>query len=243
MTSLIHLRRLDQPHADRLDDRLHLVGRAELGEDVVDVERDGALGDVELFADLAGGAAFAGPAQHLAFALGERDARGRRQLRHEEPAHQRMREIGEPVGLQRQAVDLGRREAVRAPRDGQQSEHAARGPARLRDADRHAEVARVAPERRLLRRIGVGPDDHVRARRPVAHGRIDLDVVARLIVRHPARRIGVEDLDQGLRSRLRHADSIAAVLEAETLRVCGNLVKELLLVFRRIELVVGILPA
>lgn len=112
--------------------------------------------------------------------------------------------VREPVRLKRQMVDLGGRQAVRVPRDRQEAEHTARCPARLRDADCEPVIARVAPQRRRIVRARLRPDDHVRAERAVAHGRIDLQVVHFLIALHPAVRIGVEDRDDRLRDRQRH---------------------------------------
>ncbi len=81
---------IDEPRRDRLDDRLHLVGRAKLHEDVVDVKSHRPLRDAEDLTDLACRLAFGGPAQHFAFPRRQHDACRWRELRHHEAAHQRM---------------------------------------------------------------------------------------------------------------------------------------------------------
>ncbi|KGS73684.1 hypothetical protein X947_5744 [Burkholderia pseudomallei MSHR7334] len=104
-------------------------------------------------------------------------------------------------------------------------------------------IARVAPERRRVARARLRPDDHVRAERALAYGRIDLQVVHFLVALHPAVRIGVENRDDRLRDRQRHAYAIAAIFEAEPLRIRGDLLEELLLVLRGAKLKIGVLPA
>ncbi len=88
--SLRHSEHIDEPRRDRLDDRLHLVGRAKLHEDVVDVKSHRPLRDAEDLTDLACRLAFGGPAQHFAFPRRQHDACRWRELRHHEAAHQRM---------------------------------------------------------------------------------------------------------------------------------------------------------
>src|SRR6266508_1287879 len=62
------LQRKQQPPLDRANRRLRAVGHAELGDDVLDMDLDGADAERQLAGDLAVGLAFDDQLEHLALA-------------------------------------------------------------------------------------------------------------------------------------------------------------------------------
>src|SRR6266545_4437922 len=66
------LQRKQQPPLDRANRRLRAVGHAELGDDVLDMDLDGADAERQLAGDLAVGLAFDDQLEHLALARSSR---------------------------------------------------------------------------------------------------------------------------------------------------------------------------